>query len=101
MTLFSSLGWRPMRPARSSSLRLRVARKKVRKKAQEVENTRSQWGTRIRHAAGAYLHRVARKLVHDYRIFRLVKGARNMLDEETEGLPILLGGHWHRKTWPA
>jgi hypothetical protein len=44
---------------------------------------------------------MARKLVHDDSIFRLVKGTRNMLDEETESLPILLGGHRRSKTWPA
>ena len=43
---------------------------------------------------GSYLHRVPRELVHDNREFWLVKGARDVLDEEAEGVLILLGGHF-------
>jgi len=43
---------------------------------------------------GLYLHRVPRELVHDDCEFRLVKGSRDILDEETEGILILLCGHF-------
>ena len=43
---------------------------------------------------GLYLHRIPRELVHDDREFRLIKGSRDILDEETEGVLILLCGHF-------
>lgn len=43
---------------------------------------------------GSYLHRVPRELVHDNREFWLVKGSRDILDEEAEGVLVLFGGHF-------
>jgi len=43
---------------------------------------------------GSYLHRVPRELVHDNCEFWFVKRSRGVLDEETEGVLILLGGHF-------
>jgi len=43
---------------------------------------------------GSYLHRVPRELVHDNRELWLVKGSRDVLGEETEGVLILRCGHF-------
>lgn len=42
---------------------------------------------------GLYLHRVPCELVHYDREFRLVEGSRDVLDEEAEGVLVLLRGH--------
>ena len=45
---------------------------------------------------GRYLHRVPCELVHNDRELWLVEGSRDVLDEEAEGVLILLGGHFGR-----
>lgn len=46
---------------------------------------------------GVYLHRIPRELVHYNRELWLVKCTRDVLDEEAEGVLILLGGHFEER----
>ena len=47
--------------------------------------------------SGSYLHRISRKSVHYNRELWLVKGTREVLEKEADGVLILLGGHFEER----
>lgn len=90
ITLFNSLGWRPILPAKSSSLRLQQHQKASGQDHKDVKD-RDQALVRMErqknrkndvNACGTclpYLHWMPCKLVHDDGVFWLIEGARYML----------------------
>ena len=93
MTLFSSLGCRPILPARSSSLRLRTQIVRISICYIKIKITKRNRGQSFNIYSDRYLHRVPGKLVHNDGVLGLVKSSGDMLDEETKCLLVFLSRH--------